>query len=52
MYLRVPGVLQAGSKESFMLLLDFAEANLGCAKYVLYTTIYLLEYKLYKVFNS
>ncbi|KAL0809596.1 hypothetical protein ABMA28_011129 [Loxostege sticticalis] len=30
MYLRVPGVLAAGSKESFMLLLDFAEERLGC----------------------
>ncbi|MFB9840648.1 ornithine decarboxylase antizyme, partial [Actinoallomurus acaciae] len=30
MYLRVPGVLQSGSKESFMLLLDFAEERLGC----------------------
>lgn len=30
MYLRLPGVLQAGSKESFMLLLDFAEERLGC----------------------
>ncbi|XP_013191439.1 LOW QUALITY PROTEIN: ornithine decarboxylase antizyme 2 [Amyelois transitella] len=29
-YLRVPGVLQSGSKESFMLLLDFAEERLGC----------------------
>lgn len=29
-YLRMPGVLQAGSKESFMLLLDFAEERLGC----------------------
>ncbi|XP_026316290.1 LOW QUALITY PROTEIN: ornithine decarboxylase antizyme [Hyposmocoma kahamanoa] len=28
-YLRVPGVLQAGSKESFLLLLDFAEERLG-----------------------
>lgn len=30
MYLRVPGVLQSGSKDSFMLLLDFAEERLGC----------------------
>lgn len=30
MYLRVPGVVAAGSKESFMLLLDFAEERLGC----------------------
>ncbi|CAH2056319.1 unnamed protein product, partial [Iphiclides podalirius] len=29
-YLRMPGVLQSGSKESFMLLLDFAEEKLGC----------------------
>lgn len=29
-YLRMPGVLQAGSKESFMLLLDFAEERLHC----------------------
>ncbi|KAF9805534.1 hypothetical protein SFRURICE_020919 [Spodoptera frugiperda] len=29
-YLRMPGVLQSGSKESFMLLLDFAEERLGC----------------------
>ncbi|CAH0404339.1 unnamed protein product [Chilo suppressalis] len=29
-YLRVPGVLQSGSKESFMLLLDFAEERLAC----------------------
>ncbi|XP_045538393.1 LOW QUALITY PROTEIN: ornithine decarboxylase antizyme [Papilio machaon] len=29
-YLRMPTVLQSGSKESFMLLLDFAEERLGC----------------------
>ncbi|XP_013176337.1 PREDICTED: LOW QUALITY PROTEIN: ornithine decarboxylase antizyme [Papilio xuthus] len=29
-YLRMPAVLQSGSKESFMLLLDFAEERLGC----------------------
>ncbi|KAG6447215.1 hypothetical protein O3G_MSEX004888 [Manduca sexta] len=29
-YLRMPGVLQGGSKESFMLMLDFAEERLGC----------------------
>ncbi|XP_063544709.1 LOW QUALITY PROTEIN: ornithine decarboxylase antizyme [Cydia strobilella] len=31
MFLRLPGVLQAGSKESFMLLLDFAEERLHVA---------------------
>ncbi|MCQ9140720.1 ornithine decarboxylase antizyme [Bacillus amyloliquefaciens] len=35
MYLRVPGVLQAGSKESFMLLLDFAEERLGCSNCII-----------------
>ena len=34
-YLRVPGVLQSGSKESFMLLLDFAEERLGCTKCII-----------------
>lgn len=30
-YLRLPGVLSSGSKESFMTLLDFAEERLQCA---------------------
>ncbi|KAI5638082.1 ornithine decarboxylase antizyme domain-containing protein [Phthorimaea operculella] len=30
LYLRVPTVLSGGSKESFMLLLDFVEERLGC----------------------
>ncbi|XP_059062511.1 LOW QUALITY PROTEIN: ornithine decarboxylase antizyme 1 [Achroia grisella] len=34
-YLRVPGVLQSGSKESFMLLLDFAEERLGCTNCII-----------------
>lgn len=29
-YLRMPGVLQSGSKESFIVLLDFAEEKLKC----------------------
>ncbi|KAJ0170275.1 hypothetical protein K1T71_014203 [Dendrolimus kikuchii] len=35
MYLRMPGVLQAGSKESFMLLLDFAEERLQCTNCII-----------------
>ncbi|CAK1548805.1 unnamed protein product [Leptosia nina] len=35
MYLRVPGVLQSGSKESFMLLLDFAEERLRCSNCII-----------------
>ncbi|KAL4706284.1 hypothetical protein ACJJTC_017451 [Scirpophaga incertulas] len=35
MYLRVPSVLQSGSKESFMLLLDFAEERLACGKCII-----------------
>ncbi|VVC91438.1 unnamed protein product [Leptidea sinapis] len=35
MYLRVPGVLQSGSKESFMLLLDFAEEQLRCTNCII-----------------
>ena len=34
-YLRVPGVLQSGSKESFMLLLDFAEERLRCSNCII-----------------
>ncbi|CAB3241667.1 unnamed protein product [Arctia plantaginis] len=34
-YLRMPGVLQSGSKESFMLLLDFAEERLGCTNCII-----------------
>ncbi|XP_041988597.1 LOW QUALITY PROTEIN: ornithine decarboxylase antizyme 2 [Aricia agestis] len=34
-YLRLPGVLQSGSKESFMLLLDFAEERLGCTNCII-----------------
>nr|XP_034838659.1 LOW QUALITY PROTEIN: ornithine decarboxylase antizyme [Maniola hyperantus] len=34
-YLRVPGILQSGSKESFMLLLDFAEERLGCTNCII-----------------
>ncbi|PZC72317.1 hypothetical protein B5X24_HaOG211328 [Helicoverpa armigera] len=34
-YLRMPGVLQSGSKESFMLLLDFAEERLGCSNCII-----------------
>uniref|UniRef100_A0A2A4JZ44 Ornithine decarboxylase antizyme n=1 Tax=Heliothis virescens TaxID=7102 RepID=A0A2A4JZ44_HELVI len=35
LYLRMPGVLQSGSKESFMLLLDFAEERLGCSNCII-----------------
>lgn len=35
MYLRMPGVLQAGSKESFILLLDFAEERLHCTNCII-----------------
>lgn len=35
MYLRVPSVLQAGSKESFLLLLDFAEERLNCTNCII-----------------
>ncbi|XP_073964660.1 LOW QUALITY PROTEIN: ornithine decarboxylase antizyme [Choristoneura fumiferana] len=35
MFLRLPGVLQAGSKESFMLLLDFAEERLHVANCII-----------------
>lgn len=34
-YLRLPGVLQSGSKESFILLLDFAEERLGCTNCII-----------------
>ncbi|XP_046974747.1 LOW QUALITY PROTEIN: ornithine decarboxylase antizyme [Vanessa cardui] len=34
-YLRLPGVLQSGSKESFILLLDFAEERLGCSNCII-----------------
>lgn len=34
-YLRVPSVLAAGSKESFLLLLDFAEEHLRCASCII-----------------
>ncbi|CAH0716998.1 unnamed protein product, partial [Brenthis ino] len=34
-YLRMPGVLQSGSKESFILLLDFAEEKLGCTNCII-----------------
>lgn len=30
LYLRLPGVLSSGSKESFMVLLDFAQEKLAC----------------------
>lgn len=34
-YLRMPGVLQAGSKESFILLLDFIEERLNCTNCII-----------------
>ncbi|OWR46254.1 ornithine decarboxylase antizyme 1 [Danaus plexippus plexippus] len=35
MYLRVPSVLSAGSKDSFVMLLDFAEERLGCSNCII-----------------